>query len=157
MSSDIENIEQSAETNGGLNPEDKVNNQNLTLKYVGQRLQIFINHLGISNNKFAQAMGLSGSMISHMINGNNFGVDKMVKILNEYPTINIEWLLTGKGSMIREENKELEISHSTAKNYILIEMENKFLKEQLKGKDNELQTQAALTNALHEIIALLKK
>ena len=65
------------------------------------RLKIYINHTGLSNNRFAEKAGFSGSQLSHMISSQkNFGYDKLIKILNSFPELNSEWLLRGEGSML---------------------------------------------------------
>ena len=124
------------------------------VKNIGRRLQIFIDYLGVSNNKFGEELGVSGSVVSHMVNGNNFGVDKLIKILNTYPELDFEWLIIGKGVMLKEDKKK---STSKSREDELIELEIKHLKEQLKGKENELKAQMSLTAALQEIINLMKK
>ena len=68
-----------------------------------ERLKIFIDYLGISHNKFARSIGISGAQISYIINSHqNFGVDKLLKIINIYPELNVEWLLTGKDKMLKK-------------------------------------------------------
>ncbi len=64
------------------------------------RLKTFIEQTGLSNNKFAEKVGLSGAQISYMVNSKKkFGVDKLINIFNKYPDLNAEWLLKGQGKM----------------------------------------------------------
>lgn len=66
-----------------------------------ERLKEFIQYTGLSNNKFAERVNLSGAQISYMVNSRKkFGVDKLINIFNEFPELSAEWLLKGKGEML---------------------------------------------------------
>ena len=57
---------------------------------------------GMTPAKFADEIGVQRSSISHIISGRNKpSYDFIVKILNRFNGINAEWLITGKGSMIK--------------------------------------------------------
>ena len=57
---------------------------------------------GMSPSKFADEIGVQRSSISHILSGRNKpSYDFLSKILNRFSGINAEWLLTGKGSMIK--------------------------------------------------------
>jgi transcriptional regulator with XRE-family HTH domain len=52
--------------------------------------------------KFADEIGVQRSSISHILSGRNKpSYDFIIKILNRFSGINAEWLITGKGSMIK--------------------------------------------------------
>lgn len=76
-----------------------------------QRLQQFIDYKSISKYRFYQETGLSNGFLDK---GENIGSDKCEKILYTYPDINPDWLLTGRGSMLREE-QQLEDKPEPAK------------------------------------------
>ncbi len=64
---------------------------------------------GLSSAKFADEIGVQRSSISHIISGRNKpSYDFILKILNRFSGLNTEWLLTGKGSMIKSNNSEGE-------------------------------------------------
>lgn len=65
-----------------------------------QRLQQFIETKEISKYRFYQNTGLSNGSLDK---GENIGSDKCEKILYAYPELNPDWLLTGRGSMLKEE------------------------------------------------------
>lgn len=69
------------------------------------RLKQFIEYKGISNNKFAEEVGISSAQMSHMMNGINFGVDKLLIILSNYTELNSQWLMTGEGEMLKKKEK----------------------------------------------------
>ena len=68
------------------------------------RLIIFLEYLGIGQNKFAQNVGLSAGYVNNL--GENISSRSLNKILNVYPQLSEKWLLTGKGEMIKPINTQ---------------------------------------------------
>lgn len=62
------------------------------------RIKQFLEYKGISKNKFYVQTGLS---VGFLDSGNSLVVDKLKKIINTYPDMNLEWVVTGEGSMIK--------------------------------------------------------
>lgn len=85
---------------------------------MNRRLQQFLSVENISQSLFAETLGVAKSNISHILSGRNKpGSDFLISMVEHYPTLNIEWLLTGKGrmykdnyknSLVQEEKKEEE-------------------------------------------------
>lgn len=70
-----------------------------------QRIKQFINYIGFTNQKFEKIVGFSnGAFSSQLRNNKTIGVDKLENILSKFPELNPEWLLTGRGHMLREKN-----------------------------------------------------
>ena len=70
-----------------------------TLK-MNKRFQKWLDYNDINSNKLAENLSVSRATISHIISGRNKpSVDFLHKILNKYPELNLNWLVTGKGSM----------------------------------------------------------
>ncbi|MEG1842545.1 MAG: hypothetical protein RR221_07530 [Alistipes sp.] len=68
------------------------------------RIKKYLDYKGITNRAFELKFGFSnGSFASQLKNGKTIGVDRLENILCEYTDIDIEWLLTGRGSMLRDE------------------------------------------------------
>ena len=65
-----------------------------------QRLQQFIENKGISKYRFYQESGLSNGSLDK---GENIGSDKCEKILYAFPDLNSDWLLTGRGPMLKSD------------------------------------------------------
>ncbi len=66
-----------------------------------QRLKRFIDFKLIPVSKFEKNVGFSnGSFASQLKKNKTIGVDKLENILNYYPELSSEWVLTGKGNMI---------------------------------------------------------
>lgn len=68
------------------------------------RLRQYLDYKGITNRAFEMQFGFSnGSFASQLKRGGTIGVDRLENILCEYKDINIEWLLTGAGTMLRSD------------------------------------------------------
>lgn len=69
------------------------------------RLAQFIEKTGLSYNMFGKKIGSSGAQVSYMIvSKNNFGVKLLLRIFNEFPELNAEWLMRGEGGMLLSDN-----------------------------------------------------
>lgn len=65
-----------------------------------ERIIEFLRAENKSSSQFAEEIGVQPSGISHIISGRNKpSLDFVVKMLEKYPYISMEWLLFGKGSM----------------------------------------------------------
>ncbi len=72
-----------------------------TVERIGQ----FIEYKNISVRKFEEMVGFSnGAFASQYKNNRTIGSDKIENILHVFPEISPEWLITGKGEMIRSKN-----------------------------------------------------
>lgn len=68
------------------------------------RIKKFIDYKNITVKDFEIKVGFSnGAFGSQLRNNKTIGVDKLENILLVYSEINPEWLLTGKGSMLKSE------------------------------------------------------
>lgn len=67
------------------------------------RIKQYLDLKGVSIRAFELRCGFSnGSFASQLRNGKTMGVDRLENILNAFPDINAEWLLTGKGDMLND-------------------------------------------------------
>ena len=67
-----------------------------------KRIKQYIDLKGIKVSVFEREIGMSnGSFASQLKNDKTIGVDKLEKILRVYTDINIAWLLTGKGNILK--------------------------------------------------------
>lgn len=68
------------------------------------RIKKFIDFKDFSVSFFEKEVNMSnGSFASQLKNNKTIGVDKLENILKKYSEINPEWLLTGKGEMLKSE------------------------------------------------------
>lgn len=69
-----------------------------------QRLEQFLEAENISRSQFADSIKVARAGISHIMSGrNNPSYEFIVNTMEAYPLLNIEWLLTGKGNMYKQE------------------------------------------------------
>lgn len=67
------------------------------------RILAVMEHEGLTPSKFAEAIGIQRSAMSHIISGrNNPSLDVLIKILERFTYVDSDWLLFGKGNMMRE-------------------------------------------------------
>ncbi|MDR1980117.1 MAG: helix-turn-helix domain-containing protein [Tannerellaceae bacterium] len=67
------------------------------------RIVKVMEHEELTPSKFAEAIGIQRSAMSHIISGrNNPSLDVLQKILERFMYIAPDWLLFGKGKMFRE-------------------------------------------------------
>ncbi len=70
------------------------------------RLKAFIEHCGLSNSQFADRAGIPRPTLSQLIHGRNKSVNDLLlrKLHENFPALDISWLLFGVGSMLNESN-----------------------------------------------------
>jgi transcriptional regulator with XRE-family HTH domain len=67
---------------------------------INARILHLIKYLGVSNNKFASEIGISSSRMSNIAtNRNNPDSELLMLIAKKYTDVNINWILTGVGTM----------------------------------------------------------
>jgi len=102
-----------------------------------ERLSEFIRKQGVSVRSFEQKISASDGMIRRAINNNTDIQCKWIEnIADNYPNLNIEWLLTGHGEMLKEAKRinSNEINDDYKDRYIeQLEKENKRLIELVDG------------------------
>ena len=65
-----------------------------------ERILQFIEYKSLSKNKFYKETGLSNGILDKQ---GGISSDSLEKIYCVYPEINLDWLLTGKGEMLKKE------------------------------------------------------
>ena len=69
------------------------------------RLSLLIKVKNLSAAQFADEIGVQRSSISHLMSGRNKpSLDMIQKTLQRFPEVSSEWLLFGKGEMVKELN-----------------------------------------------------
>jgi len=86
---------------------------NIKPKKAGQRLNQFIDSLGLSKAKFSRETGLNYAHMFRILNGDGDpGFDTCTKISKAYPELSLTWLITGIGEMkniTRQERNDLKL------------------------------------------------
>lgn len=79
-----------------------------------ERLSQFIQNQGLSVRAFEQSISASDGMIRRAINNKTDIQSKWLTIIaDNYPMLDLVWLITGHGSMLKEESKQLEMTQKT--------------------------------------------
>lgn len=64
----------------------------------GKRIQILMDYYALSASAFADSLAIGRSSISHILSGRNKpSLDFVLKIVERYDEVAMEWLLSGKG------------------------------------------------------------
>jgi len=88
-----------------------------------ERLIEFLAHLGIGQKKFEQNCGLSNGFVDKV--GNNVTIKTLDKISAKYPELNINWLRTGEGEMLKSSTAKEKIRPiSESENYKMVPVYN---------------------------------
>ena len=69
---------------------------------VKERLTKYAKHKGMSNRSFSLSIGMSENYISSM--RKSIQPDVVNNIALQYPDLNVEWLITGEGEMLKTGN-----------------------------------------------------
>lgn len=67
---------------------------------IKDRFKIFLKYLGIGQGKFESITEIGNGTINNIKDG--ISSPKLAKIVETYPNLNIDWLLTGKGNMLKQ-------------------------------------------------------
>jgi transcriptional regulator with XRE-family HTH domain len=71
---------------------------------MNERLIAFLQAEELSSARFADIMKIQRSGVSHLLSGRNKpGYDFFEKFLRTFPTVNMEWLISGRGKMYKEQ------------------------------------------------------
>ena len=72
-----------------------------------ERIKEFIDYKGIAVSAFEKSIGMSNASLGKSLKtGGTIGADKLGIILNEYPEINLRWLVMGEGQMLNSDQPE---------------------------------------------------
>ena len=83
-----------------------------TLEAIGKRLDKYLQFNNIGINELGRLTKTSGAQVSNIINGKNYGLSKLMAVLDVLPNLNPMWLLQGKGFMERENNTAVDLHNS---------------------------------------------
>lgn len=109
---------------------------------VKERLIMFIQYKHLSKNKFEELCGLSKRYVSNI--SQSIQPDVVKKISLNFPELNMGWILTGEGEMLKTENEEpkTEVLH---------------LQELIKAQSETISSQKLLIATLMDKIEGLQR
>ncbi|MDA7777954.1 helix-turn-helix domain-containing protein [Flavobacteriaceae bacterium] len=111
------------------------------------RIQEILNYSGLRRNTLAKTLGYTNSAIFYQIEVGRNGISSNLanRICEKFPEINHNWILTGKGQMLK--SSEVNFDHT-----ILDRL--KLLENHIKGQDARIEK---LENLVIELTAEIPK
>jgi len=98
-----------------------------------ERLKEYIDFKGISISAFEKSIGMGNASFGKSLKNNGaIGTDKLEKILIQYTDISFEWLLTGRGQMIKTSGvlNDNQATYQDKKDLLLnLDAQNKLLED----------------------------
>ncbi len=86
---------------------------NKWFRNMNNRLKQFLSVENISQSAFAERMNIAKASVSHILSGRNKpGFDFLENISRLYPSLNIEWLISGRGRMYKQAHEDSQIFNS---------------------------------------------
>ncbi|MFV0327676.1 MAG: helix-turn-helix domain-containing protein [Bacteroides xylanisolvens] len=82
-----------------------------------------------SENEFAKAIGMNQKTLNQQLKGDrSLSLDTILKIISSFDHINVDWLMTGKGDMLKDTNTDIE---NLKEELAMLKGENRVLREQI--------------------------
>ena len=79
-----------------------------------KRLEELLEYYSLSASGFADKINVQRYSLSHLLSGRNKpSLDFILKITDEFPEVDLYWILNGKGTFPKSENKIIENTSST--------------------------------------------
>ena len=122
---------------------------------VKKRLKDFIKSQGLTISGFEKDINVSNGYVNSISKG--IGGEVLLSILENSPKLNIDWLLTGKGSMLKEDTSKPVNTPEDMGQVALLQQENSFLKEKITLLEENKILQAKEIKRLEEEIKRIKK
>lgn len=74
-----------------------------------ERIKAIMNHYNLSVNAFSAKIGANQVTINQQMNGDRkVSLDTILKIVNSFDLVSSQWLLTGKGEMLKSSSPKEE-------------------------------------------------
>lgn len=74
---------------------------------INKRVVEFVSTTGLSKKDFAQQLGVSAAVLSHISSGRNkVGLEIVQKMVVAYPKLSALWLVSGQGSMYEQSDSQ---------------------------------------------------
>lgn len=98
---------------------------------MNQRLQQFLTAENLSQSQFADKIGVARAGVSHILAGRNRpGFDFIENMARCFPTLNLEWLILGKGKMYKTTFERREDEATDTDIFTSIEQEHSTVKQE---------------------------
>ncbi len=127
-----------------------------------ERILAFIDYKGLNKRRFLVACGMSETYIDSMGEG-GLGPKAQKNIATAFPELNIAWLITGQGNMLREDydpskvqNEEtVQLSNAGRPKLSDVDLSKEAYRQLIAEKDRLIEQLIADKKQLYEIIERL--
>lgn len=109
---------------------------------VKERIKLFCETEHITISSFEKKIGVANGYVNSI--SKSIGIDKLVKLLEIFPNMNIEWLLTGTGEMYKSKTSNEQ-------------SERKDLLKEINDREEIIRKQAEQIGALKAELSLKVK
>ncbi|MFV0248375.1 MAG: helix-turn-helix domain-containing protein [Tenacibaculum sp.] len=80
------------------------------------RLKKILTHYSLTSSTFADAIQVQRSSISHLMSGRNKpSLDFVLKVVNQFPEVDLYWLLKGSGTFPKSKDRERYLAADSKK------------------------------------------
>ena len=98
------------------------------------RIQLILKSKNLSPSQFADEIQVQRSSISHILSGRNKpSLDFIMKILSTYHEVNADWLIFGKGQMVKQEKQEEIITEQKKPNPIPVKEKEEVIQQKISS------------------------
>ena len=104
---------------------------------VKERILQYIEFKGFTRNSFAEKIFLSNSFFS---NQSKVGTDVLLKIFREFPELNFDWVITGRGKMLMANNAKCAECEQWKEKYYKESEEHKEAIKELRALEKKFQS-----------------
>lgn len=123
----------------------------VNIEKFAERLNIVMDYYELSAALFAEKIEVQRSSISHILSGRNKpSLDFVLKILKEFPEVELYWLLNGVGDFPKKQ--DVELKKNPASTLFLDEISNKSIKEKITAPVSTLN----IDNEIERIVIFFK-
>lgn len=83
---------------------------------IKERILQFIDYKGVVKERFYEKIGMTSANFRGKAKETPINSTAIENILSEFPDLNLEWLITGRGEMILGNTQNVDVSNSNNKN-----------------------------------------
>lgn len=115
-----------------------------------KRLEIILEYYSLTASSFADKIGVQRSSMSHLLSGRNKpSLDFIMKLVEEFPEVTLEWILNGKGSFPKDDFAPTPIKIEVEKKVEYKKIEDLFSTE-IEEKNKPIENEKTTTNTISE-------
>ena len=118
---------------------------------IGSRFSALIKELKMTNNSFAKSLNKSSTTINYIVDGKSKpSFDVLESVFTQYPQVNPDWLLKGRGEMFQTEQSNKSADAGQFGDQVLLRIldELHVIKEQVTIKDRQIEGMQRTIDAL---------